>query len=460
MKRTMHTNGRIMKLQLGLVVALALAGAFSAAAEPDKTSSQRHITLQEAVQLALRHNHFARIAELQVEEKQHAKDVARSSYFPTIRNDSSVMDVTNTQFIAIPAGSLGSPANTPIPARTDVLNQGGNTFITSGTELSQPLTQYLKFRQKNNMARADVNATRDQAQQTKNDVALKVHQIYYQLLIAQLHKSATQARIKATDDLQAERVQQVKFGSVLAEDLIESRAQYLQAKQDLLTTELRITDLTLALNDAIGLPLNTQLALDPSVPPTQASCRLNECIQVALDSHPEVLEATQEVDKASAGVRLAKAEYVPDITAFARYSYQDNVPFLARNFGSFGVHFGYDLFDGGKKRSTLREREAQLAQARENLARVKDEVELRVQTAYNKVERTKQMVKVSEELVALREESSRVSAQQLERGVALKSQADSAAAQELDARTSLLQSRLDYIQAEDEMTHAIGRTPE
>jgi outer membrane protein TolC len=241
--------------------------------------------------------------------------------------------------------------------------------------------------------------------------------------------------------------------------LIESRAQYLQAKQELLSTELRISDLAIALNDTIGLPLKTQLSLDPNIPPAQSNCRLDECIQVALDSHPEVLEAKQAVEKASAGVRLAKAEYVPDVTAFARYSYQENVPFLARNFGSFGVHFGYDLFDGGKKRSTRREREAQLAQAKENLARVKDELELRVQTAYNKLERTRQMVKVSEELLALREESSRVSAQQLERGVALKSQADSATAQELDARTSLLQSQLDYIQAQDEITHAMGNTP-
>jgi len=254
-------------------------------------------------------------------------------------------------------------------------------------------------------------------------------------------------------------VQQVKFGSVLPEDLIESRAQYLQAKQELLTTELQISDLTLVLNDAIGLPLNTQLALDPRIPTVRSTCRLQECIQVALDSHPEVLEARHAVEKASAGIRLAKAEYVPDVTAFARYSYQYNVPFLARNFGSFGVHFGYDLFDGGKKRSTLGEREAQLAQAKENLARVRDEVELRVQTAYNKLERTKQMVKVSEELLALREESSRVSAQLLLRGVALRSQADSAAAQELDARTSLLRSQLDYMQAQDEITDAIGSTP-
>ncbi len=447
-----------MKPSVWSVFALSLVVAAASVAQ-DGAATARRITLQEAVQLALRHNHVVRIAGFQVEEKQHAKDAARSSYFPTLRNDSSVRHLTDTEFIAIQAGGLGSPANTPVPGRTVVLNQGAKTSITSGTQLTQPLSQYFKFKPQNDIARAELNATRAQARQTENDVALRVHQIYYQLLIAQLHQSATHARIKAADDLQAERVQQVKFGSVLPEDLIESRAQYLQARQELLTTELRISDLTIALNDTIGLPLNTRLALDPGIPPTPATCRLRECIQVALDSHPEVLEAMQAVEKASAGVRLAKADYVPDVTAFARYSYQENVPFLAHNFGSFGVHFGYDLFDGGKKRSTLREHEAQLAQAKENLARVKDEVELRVQTAWNKVERTRQMVKVSEELLALREESSRVSAQQLDRGVALRSQADSAAAQELDARTSLLQSQLDYIQAQDEITHAIGSTP-
>ncbi len=374
-----------MKPYFWFVLAVPILAATVAAAQDGASApAARNITLQEAVQLALRHNHVVRIAGFQVEEKQHAKDVARSSYFPTLRNDSSVRHLSDTEFIAIQAGSLGSPANTPIPGRTVVLNQGAKTSVTSGTQLTQPLTQYFKFKPQNDIARAELNATRDQARQTENDVALKVHQIYYQLLIAQLHKSATLSRIKAADDLQAERVQQVKYGSVLQEDLIDSRAQYLQAKQDLLTTELQISDLTLALNDALGLPLSMQLKLDPNVPAVQAACRLDECIQVALDSH--------EADKASAGVRLAKAEYVPDVTAFARQSYQNNVPFLAHNFGSFGVQLSYDLFDGGKKRATLREREAQLAQARENLARVKDEVELRVQTAYNKLERTRQMV--------------------------------------------------------------------
>jgi hypothetical protein len=86
---------------------------------------------------------------------------------------------------------------------------------------------------------------------------------------------------------------------------------------------------------------------------------------------------------------LAKVDArVLDVEAFARYSYQDNVPFLARNFGTFGVHFGYDLFDAGRKRALLREREAQVSQAKENLARLTDQVKLAVHTAHNKLERT------------------------------------------------------------------------
>jgi len=70
------------------------------------------------------------------------------------------------------------------------------------------------------------------------------------------------------------------------------------------------------------------------------------------------------------------------------------------------------------------------------------------------------MVKVSEELLTLRSKSRRVTAQPLQEGSALRSQADSAAAHELEAKTLLLQSQLDYIQARDEMIEAMGQTPE
>jgi outer membrane protein TolC len=451
-------NARSKLLTTGL---LFLGSLPFARAQEQAANSPRHLTLQEAVQLALKHNHVVRMAGFQVEAKQHAKDVAKSGYFPTIKNESRVFTLTDTQFIQIPAGSLGTVAGSSIPNNSVILNQGGLTIVTSGTGLVQPLTQlYTRVRPQNAAASAELGATKANAHETENEVALKVHQLYYRVLITQLHQTATEAKIKAAEDLQNERTAQVKYGSALDEDVIESRAQTLQSKQELLTTELQLTDLTMQLNDVTGLPLTSQLDLDPSVPGVQDTCAREECIKVALQSHPEIVAAREELRKASAAVQLAKADYVPDITAFARYSYANNVPFLAHNFGSFGVELTYDLFDGGRRRAQVRESDAQVAEAKENLARVTEDVELRLQIAYNKLQRTKEMVQVSQELYALRAESSRVSAQQLQKGEALQSQAQSAVAQEFDAKTTLLQSQLDYIQARDEVVQAMGLTPE
>jgi outer membrane protein TolC len=447
---------------LFVLAATALFACIAAAQEISNTTPPaRQITLQEAVQLALKHNHDIRIAGYTVEEKEHAKQVAKSSYFPSIRNDSSFMHATDTELIQIKSGSLGVAGGTSIPPVDAIISQGGKNFITSGTQLTQPLTTLLKIRRENDLAQAELKASREKAQLTGNDVALAVHQVYYQILIVQAHHSATEARIKASEALQSERVEQVKFGSALEENLIDSRAQQLQAKEELLTTDFQLTDLKLKLNDLIGLPLATTLDLDPGVPEFQETCQPKDCVTAAIESHPEILAARAQVEEAQAAVRLAKTDiWVPNVDAFARYSYQENVPFLARNFGTFGVHFGYDLFDSGRKHGLLRERQAQLSQAKENLAKLTDAVELSVETAYNKLERTQQMLKVSEEVLALRSESNRVRQQELIRGVALNSQAGTASAQEYDAKALLLQARMDYLQAHDELLDAMGSAPE
>jgi outer membrane protein len=429
-------------------------------AQPQEAAAARRITLSEALQLAQEHNHVVRIARSSVEEKQHVKEVARSAYFPWVRNETSYVRVTDTQLIEIPAGGLGSVGSAPIPPSPLIINQGGLSLTTSGTGITQPLTQLLKIRAANDIAQAEVDATRSKSRGTENTIALKVHQLYYQILIGEARRIAVQAKIQATEDVQSERVAQVKYGSALDADLIESRAQSLQARQELLTTDLQLSDLRMQFNDVIGLPLTTAVTLEPALATAAESCAREECLKLALESHPEIAEARATVEKAASAVRLAKYEFVPDVEVFARYSFQDNVPFLARNFATYGVRMTYDLFDGGRKRAAVRLRDAQLAQAKENLARLVDEVELRVQTAYNKLDRTRQMVAVSKELLALREESRRVAAEQLVRGSALRSQAKTSVAQELEARALLLQSQLDYLQAADEMDEAIGRRPQ
>jgi len=448
-----------MSMRPLLIFGVLSAGQIYAVAQRQESSVALSMNLQQAVELALEHNHDVRISSLKVQEDEHAREVARSAYFPVLRNDTAFLHVTDTQFIEIPAGSLGSAGRNPIPPRDHILNQGGLDIFTSGTGLTQPLTELFKIKAANDVARAEVQASRGKAQDVRNQVELNVRRLYYRILIVESQHQAIQAKIRASEDLQSERVQQVKYGSTLEADLIESRARSLEAKQDLLTSELQLSDLRMQFNDVVGLPIQSDVVLDPNVPAPAPTSTREESIKLALDSNPEIAEARAEMEKASAGVRAAKREYIPDVEAIARYSHQNNsVPFLASDFGTFGVHASYDIFDGGKKRATLRERDAQAAQAKENLARITDEIEVKVQTAYNKLERTEQMVAVSQELLAARKEARRVSAQGLDRGTYLRSQAEAALAQESEAQTQFLQSQLEYAQAQDELNEAIGRS--
>ena len=193
--------------------------------------------------------------------------MAKSGYFPQVRNDTTLVHLTDTQLVEIPAGGLGVVGVTPVPSQTLILNQGGVSAVTNGTGIVQPLTQLFRVKAANDVARAEAEATRGKARGLEDETALKVHQIYYRILIADVRRRAVLAKIQASEDLQRERIQQVRYGSALEADLIESRAHALQARQELLTTELQRSDLQMQLNDVIGLPLTTPLLLDPNVSP-------------------------------------------------------------------------------------------------------------------------------------------------------------------------------------------------
>ena len=119
----------------------------------------------------------------------------------------------------------------------------------------------------------------------------------------------------------------------------------------------------------------------------------------------------------------------------------------------------YDVFDFGKRRAAVREREAQLAQAQENVERLKAAVAVEIEQSANKVERTRKMLEVASEVVRLRTESERVAENQLREGVVLVSTRRAASATSYKAQADLLQAQLAHMLAQAELQQTIGRTP-
>ena len=432
------------------VMACACACALVSAAQ----GQERKLSLQEAIDLALRANHGLKAASYQVAAEEQNRRIARSSYFPSITNESTLLHITDLQRVEVPAGAFGPG----IPSSNVFLTQGTKTFETSGTMIAQPITQLIKIHQANKIAAADVNLSQASLKKASTDVVFRVHELFYRVLTSQLQRQAAELQITSGSENLNENTEQVKNGSLLEVARVESRANLLEAQQALLTTDMQIADLTIQLNDVLGLPLNTKLVLDPNVGVALDLPPREESLRTALNDNPEIKEAVQVLAKARAAHSAAKAEYIPDVTAFARHSYQNGVPLLDRNFGTFGIHLSYDVFDAGKRRALIRERRDEVSEADENLQRVKDEVEVRINMIYNRLAVARAMVEVRREYLAARQENARLSEDQFKQGITLASQRDASRAQATKARAGLLDASLAYLLARDDLNRALGGT--
>ena len=439
-----------------IVVVTAVA---ALAALPQKAAETRRLTLTEAVHLAINQNRVLKIARLKVVENEQKKAGQRSAYFPTITNQSNMIHLTDLPFVAIPAGSFGQFGPVLVPPQSGTVSQGNNTIYSSGTMIAQPLTQLLRIRDANRIAAAEVAVSRSDLKKAENQVALKVHVLFYGVLIAGLQKQAAEQQTSYAREHLRETEDDVRNGSALRVAALDGRAGLLESQQAVLTAELQLSDLTTELNDLLGLPLDTRLELDPAVPATFEQRSQEEYVQTAWTENPEIRAAEETVRKARAGVAAAKTAYIPDVTAYARHSYQDGVAFAVRNFGTFGINLNWDVYDFGKRRAAVHEREAQLAQAEENLRRLKEAVAVEIERSYNKVVRTRSMVQVANQVVRLREESERLAQNQLTQGVILVSNRRHATAGTYKAQADFLQASLGHLLAWAELEQAVGHTP-
>jgi outer membrane protein TolC len=439
--------------------AILVAAVGIVAAATQYADDVRHLTLTEAVHLAISQNPALKIARLKIAENEQKKAGERSSYFPSLKNESNILHVTELQNISIPAGAFGMAGGSFIPSVDTLVYQGKDTLYSSGTQLSQPLTQLIRIHDANRIAAADVAISRDNLKKAENEVALQVHSLYFGILIAQLQKQAAEQQTQYANENLRESEDDVRNGNALKVAAIQGQATVLEGRQSVLTADLQISDLTAELNDLLGLPLATKLELDAAVPAEFDQRSREEYTQTAWSQNPQIKAAEDSVGKAQAAVASAKTAYIPDVTAYARQSYQDGVPFLVRNFGTFGLNLTWDVFDFGKRRAEVREKQLELEEAEENLRRLKDDVAVSIERSYDKVQRTKSLVDVAQQVVKLRQESERLAQNQLVQGVVFVSDRRQATAETFKAQAELLQASLGYLLAWAELRESAGITP-
>ncbi len=396
---------------LTIAACVLFAGGSQAFAEPVK-----QLTLPQAVELALKQNTVLKIGRAKVTEADAKIVSARSQYFPHLTNDTKFMGLSNDQLVTMPAGSLGNLGGTPFPDHDMKIRQSDSTIFLSETTLAQPITQLFKIHEANQIARADRGIAEAELTKSENETIYAVHQLYYTLLIAYREKTAAEASLRAAEENKHDSEKAVESGNSLNVTATAAQANLLQSRQALLVVENSISDVTEELDDVLGLPRDTVLEVTEAGLPEVTEPLKEEIHEQARGKNGELLAARETLEKLRHAVQAAKDEYIPDVTLFAKYGYQEGSAFLEHNVGIVGVELSWDIFDWGKRRGEIGQRKAQQLQAKENLERIDKRVGIEIDKVFRKLDNSKKMIGVAQEVLALRRENARLDEKQFKAG--------------------------------------------
>jgi multidrug efflux pump subunit AcrB/outer membrane protein TolC len=444
-----------------VLVSVLMIFVFANAGHAQLPQSPRKLTLPEALDLALKQNPDLQILRAKIRGAQFEGAAARASERPQLKTEADDLVVARTQILKIPAGALGVyPGLGPLPNTNATVGQGNQNLFLESTTIEQPLTQLIKLRAARRATDANVRSSKADLRTAENEVALQVRQVYFQILITRLEQQSMTLQISSAEERSKESADAVFAGKVLEMAALAQKTDLLQAKYQLRKVENQISDLTATLNSLMDLPIESELDLQPiSLKPDIALLSLAEYTTIGTKENPEIQAAMEGVEKAQQGVRIARADYIPDVGAFALYTFQNGAPFLVHNNATVGLRMTWNVFDWGKRSAVIGEKEAELVQAEVNVRKLKQRVAVEVEKSYRNVELAREMMTTARAALTQAQETSRVDGDRYFVGVSLLSEDWKAKAGEASARANLLRADLNYLLAKSALDVATGLMP-
>ena len=446
-----------------IITPLLLLFLFAASSQ----AQSRSITLDEALQLASKQNSLVKIAGDKAKEADARVIQARANYFPVVTNQTLATHLNQTEFLTIDKGALGSYGATgPIPNKNVDIQVGKQDAFITTTVAAQPITQMFKIHAGVSVAHADAAGAHSDLEQARNEISLNVKTLYYQLLSAERRKHALEQRIKAGEQGLEEARNGVASGVVLEEKVLEGEAQLAKARHALGSVEDAIDDMSIQFNDLLGMPLNTDFALTepeedqvPSAPGISPgiSNSVQDLESEALAHNPSLLSARHTFEKSRAGLNAARAEYIPEVTGFVQNIHQNGTPLLPTNTEIVGFRSEWTVSEFGKRIGLVRERHAQVSEARENVQHTESQVRIDIEKGLRKLNRTQDELDAARRQVKAATENLRITGDQVHSSTANVSALREAEAQLAEAQAQLFDAEKDRAIANAELDRTLGR---
>jgi outer membrane protein len=274
----------------------------------------------------------------------------------------------------------------PTTIQADLL---GERFLNTEVLVTQPLYTGGKIRYRNQQAKLGIQAAEDDVVMTRQRIVFEVTRAYNGVLFAhELERIADEARgqFLATENL-VESLLKEGNEYVTTADLRRVRSARLLAESQKVATRRAADHARAGLRAAMGLSQKEPLDIGTArLAYSKADLNRDKLLNEALDRRPEMAKAELGVQAAELERKLAKAEFSPEVGAFARMTtIHDNRdypnPTQPTQFAA-GVQASLPLVAGGRRIAGRHKADSLYAAAVAARDLVRNQIELEVEDAY------------------------------------------------------------------------------
>lgn len=300
---------------------------------------------------------------------------------------------------------------TPLPGidyrreETTSIEAEAKYIIYAGGRLSNKVRQ----------TKVDYDRARSQYQMVQQDVHLQVVRIYVEVLHNQESVKIRKSNVSALVEQLSGAKTRLTLGFATKADVALADARLAGAKASLAGAQSQLEISKANYRSLIGVPAINLVELPPlpDIPTT-----LEEALNEAFNSAPEILSARSLVRSATFSVEIAKALTRPEVSFSLRAGLQNNFNEEIQNESTTAQIQGrIPLYQGGANNSSLRSAKLGRAQAQKSLDAVAWALQANVSEAWYRYQAAKRLVAASEAQVRASELAFQTSRIEFEAGI-------------------------------------------
>ena len=297
---------------------------------------------------------------------------------------------------------------------------------------------------------------------TKSLLVWEIKQKYYGLLRAKRLLQVRGDAVKRSEEQVKKAENLYRLGSVTISDVLKAKVQLGKDRLALIDAENQLKQSRSELNHTLGLPLNSPTEIVDDLEKIGEGADYGKLIKQALETHPEVLRAEAEMDKAEGTLSMAKGGRLPRLTLSGSYSWANEKASEAKNLFDrnyswwIGGTVTLPLFDGLSTKANINRAKESLVNARLRLRQTKRKVQLDIQEALQNLNKAQESLEVTKESLSAAREDLRLAQEKYKLGSVTMLEVLDAQASYSSIQAGWIEALYAYRLAQAEVEKALG----